>query len=128
MPTSAYMANSDKTLGEMIRDARVALDMSLRDLAKKLEISPSYISDIENDRRVPSEEVMSPLALTLRLDLDDLMARAGRMGDQAERYMKRHPTAGVLFRRISDKRLPEEQLQRLLRTVDGMEPKKKIDR
>ncbi len=121
------MANTDKTMGEVIRDARVAADLSLRDLSKKLDISPSYISDIENDRRVPSEEVMVQLAEALNLSFNDLMARAGRVGDQAQRYLKLHPTAGALFRRISDKRLPEEQLQKLLRTVDNMEPKKKGD-
>jgi len=119
------MANSDKTMGEVIRDARLAADLSLRDLAKKLEISPSYISDIENDRRVPSEEVMVQLADTLKLNFNDLMARAGRVGEQAERYLKHHPTAGVLFRRISDKRLAEEELQKLLRAVESMEAKKK---
>jgi transcriptional regulator with XRE-family HTH domain len=122
------MANtSDKTLGEVIRDARVAAEMSLRDLSNKLDISPSYISDIENDRRVPSEQVMHQLADALKVSFDDLMARAGRVGDEAERYLKHHPTAGVLFRRISDKRLPEELLKKLLRSVEQMEPKKKGD-
>ncbi len=120
------MANSsDKTIGEVIRDARMAADLSLRDLSKKLELSPSYISDIENDRRVPSEEVMAQLADLLKLDFNDLTARGGRVGDRAERYLKNHPTAGALFRRMSDKRLPEEELQKLLRTVENMEPKKK---
>ncbi len=119
------MANTDKTIGETIRDARSAADLSLRDLSKELGISPSYLSDIENDRRVPSEEVVTQLATSLKLNFNDLMARAGRVGDQAERYLKHHPTAGVLFRRISDKRLPEDQLQKLLRAVENMEPKKK---
>ncbi len=119
------MANTTgKTMGEVVREARLAADLSLRDLAKKLEISASYISDIENDRRVPSEKVMVQLARTLKLHFNDLMARAGRVGDQAERYLRHHPTAGVLFRRISDKRLPEEELQKLLRAVEDTEPKK----
>ena len=44
---------ADKTLGEVIRDARIAKDgMKLRELARLLEVTPSYVSDIENDRRV----------------------------------------------------------------------------
>lgn len=115
------MANTDaRTLGEVLRDARVSAELTLRDLAKKLEITPSYISDIENDRRVPSEDVLARLAAELKLTFDDLMARAGRVGDQAERYMKQNPAAGVLFRRISERRLPEEDLQKLLTQVEKM--------
>jgi transcriptional regulator with XRE-family HTH domain len=119
------MANTDgRTLGEVLRDARVAADLTLRDLAKKLAITPSYISDIENDRRVPSEDVLERIASELKLKFDELMARAGRVGDQAEKYMKRHPSAGVLFRRISERRLPEEDLRKLLTQVEEMGTKK----
>jgi len=119
------MADTDgRSLGDVVRNKRVELDISLRDLAKKLAIAPSYLSDIENDRRVPSEDVLERLAAELKLKLDDLMARAGRFGDEAERYMKQHPTAGVLFRRISDKRLPDEDLKKLLSTVEKMGTKK----
>lgn len=119
------MANNDaRTLGEVLRDARVSADLTLRDLAKKLDITPSYISDIENDRRVPSEDVLQRLASELNLKFDELMARAGRVGDQAERYMKQNPAAGVLFRRISERRLPEEDLKKLLSQVEKMGAKK----
>lgn len=122
---AANMANTTgRTLGELLREARTAADLSLRDLAKKLSISPSYISDIENDRRVPSEEVLRDLANTFGLNFDDLMAMAGRVGDQTERYLRHHPTAGILFRRISDKHLPEKDLQQLVNAVEQMGKKK----
>lgn len=119
------MADTDgRSLGEVLRSKRVETDISLRDLAKRLGLAPSYLSDIENDRRVPSEDVLQRIAAELNLKFDDLMARAGRFGDDAERYMKQHPTAGALFRRISDKRLPDEDLKRLLTTVERMGTKK----
>ena len=119
------MADTDgRSLGEVLRSRRVETDVSLRDLAKKLGLAPSYVSDIENDRRVPSEDVLQRLAAELGLRFDDLMARAGRFGDDAERYMKQHPAAGALFRRISDKRLPDEDLKKLLTTVEKMGTKK----
>jgi transcriptional regulator with XRE-family HTH domain len=118
------MADIDGSLGEVVRSARVGVGSSLRDLAKKLEIAPSYLSDIENDRRVPSEDVLARLAAELDLKVDDLMARAGRFGHETERYVKQHPTAGVLFRRISSKRLPDADLKKLLTAVDKMGTKK----
>jgi transcriptional regulator with XRE-family HTH domain len=122
---AANMANMNgATLGEVVHNARIKLGLKLREVTTKLDITPSYLSDIENDRRVPSEDVLGRLAAFLSLDVDDLMAMAGRVGDQAERYLKHHPTAGVLFRRISDKGLQEDQLQDLLRKVDKLSGKK----
>jgi transcriptional regulator with XRE-family HTH domain len=66
------MANSD-SLGDVLREARVKIDLSLHDLAKKLHLSPSYISDLENTRRVPTKEVLGRLADVLGLKMDNLM-------------------------------------------------------
>lgn len=114
-----------QTLGEILRDARVKSEVTLRDLAKTLDLAPSYLSDIENDRRVPSEEVLHRLAEVLQLRFDNLMALAGRVGDDAERYLKKHPAVGALFRRISDKRLSDEDLKKLNSVVEKMGSKKR---
>jgi len=107
-------------LGDVIRSARLAADLSLRDLTKRVSVTPSYLSDIENDRRVPSQEVLSAIADVLQLDLDHLMALAGRLGDEAERFLKRHPTAGVLFRKISDRNLSEDELRTLVQETERL--------
>jgi transcriptional regulator with XRE-family HTH domain len=114
---SAYMANDNRTLGEVIHDARVKLKLSLRDVTKKLDITPSYLSDIENDRRIPSEEVLAKLAGLLHLDFDDLMARAGRFGENAVRYMMKTPAAGVLFRRLAEGQASRETVEKLIKVA-----------
>lgn len=118
------MANTNTTLGEIIRKARVAVGRSLRDLAKGLDITPSYQSDIENDRRVPSEEVLKKIAELLSLNYEELMALAGRFGEDAERYLRRHPTAGALFRKLSETNAPEDVLRKMLREAEDFERKK----
>ena len=75
------MANGAQSLGNAIREGRVAKDMTLRELARELRISPSYLSDIENDRRVPAEDILRRIAELLNLSFDDLMALAGRFGE-----------------------------------------------
>jgi transcriptional regulator with XRE-family HTH domain len=112
------MTNDNRTLGEIIHDARAKLELSLRDVTKRLGITPSYLSDIENDRRVPSEEVLRKLADHLSLDQDDLMARAGRFGESAVRYMMKMPSAGVLFRRLADEHAPGETLEKLIKVAN----------
>lgn len=122
------MADPEETLGEHLRQARLDRDLGLRELAKELDITPSYLSDIENDRRVPSEEVLRAISARLKLDFDELMARAARFGEDAERYLKRHPAAAALFRKIADRRLSDEQLKELLTSVDRLGKKGKRGR
>lgn len=111
---------SRATLGQQIRDARVAADLTLRELARRIERAPSYLNDIEHDRRIPSEVVLRTIAAELKLDTDLLLAAAGRVGEGAEQYMRSNPTAGVLFRRVSGAGLDEQDLKRLLAQAENM--------
>jgi transcriptional regulator with XRE-family HTH domain len=114
-----------RTLGEVIRSQRLETGVSLRSLAKDLSVTPSYLSDIENDRRVPAESVVKRIADVLGLDFDDLMARGGRLGEQAERYLRQQPLAGLLLREIARHRLTEAELQGLIRAVKALGQKRK---
>ncbi len=112
--------HAGETLGKQIRDARVAADLSLREFARRLGRAPSYMNDIEHDRRVPSETVVLQISSELGLDADRLLAAAGRVGEGAEQFMKSNPTAGVLFRKVSDAGLDEGDLKRLLQQAQKM--------
>jgi transcriptional regulator with XRE-family HTH domain len=120
------MANShdNTTLGMVIRDARVKGGRSLRELAKLLDITPSYQSDIENDRRVPAEEVLKRTAELLGLNFEELMALAGRLGDDAERYLRRQPAAGALFRKLTETNAPEDLLRKMIKEAEELKRKK----
>lgn len=113
------------TLGEFIRTARTARGMRLRELGRQLDLAPSYISDIENDRRIPSEDVLRRISEVLELDFEDLMARAGRFGTGAERYLRRSPAATTLFRRIHEENLTDEEIRRLMHGIDTLRPPEK---
>jgi transcriptional regulator with XRE-family HTH domain len=108
-----------QTLGSMIRTAREDKG-TLRSVAQQLHITPSYLSDIELDRRVPSEDTLRRLAGMLNLSFDDLMVYAGRVGECTHRYIERHPTATKLLRHIAAADLSEAQLQELIRRVDEL--------
>lgn len=121
-------AHTGKTLGQVIRVARVAAGKSLREFARIVGITPSYQSDIENDRRIPSEDVLKKIAGLLTLDFEALMALGGRFGEDAERYLRRHPTAGALFRKLSETNAPEDVLRKMLREAEELERKKEEDK
>jgi len=112
-------SRSNKTLGAQIREARLRAEIPLRELARRLERAPSYLNDIEHDRRVPSEAVLVRICAELpELDLERLLAAAGRVGEGAAEYLKANPTAGVLFRKVSGAGLSELHLKELLDKTD----------
>lgn len=105
------------TLGEWLRDARIAKGVSLRSVAAQLEITPSYLSDIENDRRTPAEDVLRKLTEAVGVDFEDAMALAGRFGEVAERYIKRQPGAVRLMRQVSAANLSAADLEEIIGLV-----------
>ncbi len=111
-----------KSLGDRIKEARVEARLTLRGMAKVLGLSPSYLNDIEYNRRTPSDDVLQKIADLLGLDRDELLAAAGRVGigKDAEQYIRENPSAGVLFRRVTHERLPEAELKKLIEHVDDL--------
>lgn len=115
----------DSSLGDVIRMARTAKGLSLRGLADVLAIAPSYLSDIENDRRVPAEDILIRIADVLELEIDQLMVLAGRFGAETERYLKKQPDAVLLFRRISQANLNADDLRELADEISQREARPK---
>jgi HTH-type transcriptional regulator, competence development regulator len=108
------------TLGLRIREARRNKELGLREVARHLDRTPSYISDIENDRRTPSEDVIRQLADELDLEFEELMALAGRLGSDADRYLRRRPAATTLFRRIYESDLSDAEIQKLVQRAEKL--------
>lgn len=102
-------------IGETIREARKAKSLGLREVARQMEFTPSYLSDIEHDRRVPAEDVLHRLAALLGLDGGELMVQAGRLGAECEAYIKRQPEAMRLIRCIAQANLDADELKALTR-------------
>jgi transcriptional regulator with XRE-family HTH domain len=110
-----------ETFGDRIRLARARERMTLRDLGGRAGTTASYLSDIENDRRIPSEPLVRRLAEILALDPDDLLAAAGRLGDETDRYLRRTPEAGILLRRMSAKNVGPSVIKRILQETPELE-------
>ena len=65
-----------QTVGQRIRAAREALGASLVNVATAAGISPSYLSQLEQDEREPALSIAARLARALRISLDDLASGA----------------------------------------------------
>jgi transcriptional regulator with XRE-family HTH domain len=61
------------TMGDRIREVRLAHGMSLRTLADRLGVSPSLISQVETGRAMPSVSTLYAIASELGISLDELL-------------------------------------------------------
>lgn len=62
------------SLGDKLRQIREAQNIPLRDLAVGVQVSPSYISDIERGNRNPANVTLNRIANYLNVPLSDLDA------------------------------------------------------
>lgn len=111
--------------GDYLRQRREALratspDFSLRRVAGRIGVQPSYLSKIERgDEPPPTEERVRALARELDEDADILLALAGRVSGDLQEIIRRRPKLmGDLLRQL--KSLPDHAVVRIVREVrDG---------
>ncbi len=60
-------------LGERLQQRRVLINMSQKEVASKIGVSPSIISNYENGERTPSIENLISLASLYRCSTDSLL-------------------------------------------------------
>ncbi len=66
-----------ESLGDYLKEQRVASRLSLRQLAQQAGVSNPYLSQIERGLRKPSAEVLQQIAKALRISAEQLYIRAG---------------------------------------------------
>lgn len=60
------------TFGEYMRGKRLSQKMTLRNFSKLVDISPSFVSALENDDKpAPSDDTLKKIAVVLKLDVVD---------------------------------------------------------
>jgi transcriptional regulator with XRE-family HTH domain len=104
-----------KTLGEFIRAKRDETDLSLRELARQLEISPPFLSDMELGKRYPSEPVMAKLAEFFHIPIEELKLLDHRESlSDLKRLLEQNSNLNVAFRTaiedVKDGTISPEQL------------------
>ena len=88
------MVSGKGKFGAFIRRKREALDpkVGLRVMAKKIGVSPTYLSKVERDEfPPPAEDKVIAIAESLDLDVDVLLARAGKVSSDLTQIIREHP-------------------------------------
>lgn len=100
------MTGANQMFGAFIRSKREAQEIGLREMAKMIGVSPTYLSKIERDEFTPpTEEKVLAIAKILDCDPDELLAMAGRVPSDLADIIKRRPV----------------EISALLRTVKGLD-------
>ena len=103
-----------------MRRRREELDLSLRELAKQLDCSPAFISDIELGRRYPSDKVLSDIARVLKTKVEELRALDVRAPiDDIKRITQNDPTFALAFRTVIDKKITADELLDFIKKKEG---------
>ncbi len=91
-----------KTLGQVIRGTRLAQDISLREFAKKIGVTPPHVCDIEKDRRNPTDRVLKEIAKVLRISYEELQSMNGWIDPDLKDWAQRNPAVGAMLRTMRE--------------------------
>jgi transcriptional regulator with XRE-family HTH domain len=105
-----------ESLGQRIRKKREEKQLGLREMARKVNISPTYLSRVETEeeRTPPGEETLRAIAAVLETSFDDLMHLAGRVPSDVGDMIKRDPDLPHFLRSAKQQGLTGKSLGELL--------------
>src|SRR5215471_3302438 len=104
-----------KGFGALVRREREAKEIGLREMAKKIGVSPTYLSKIERDEfDPPAEDKVRKIAEIIGRDPDELLALAGRVASDLTKIIRQRPREMADFLRAA-KELPAGDIARLVR-------------
>jgi transcriptional regulator with XRE-family HTH domain len=92
---------SGKKFGALLRREREAKEIGLREMAKMIGVSPTYLSKVERgDFPPPAEDRVKQIARVIDYDADALLALAGRISsDITETFSRPRISPGWHLRR-----------------------------
>lgn len=117
------MSADRQSFGKMLREKRIAKGYSLRKFAEMANISPTYLSQVEQDKveRPPTVERVRKMAELLGENTTQWIAMAGRLPDNMAADMadiiKREPEAMPALLRAA-KGLTAQQLRELAEQLE----------
>lgn len=124
------------TFGVRVRDFRLAMKLSQRELAERVAkrlkeddrrgFDFTYLSKIENDRLPPpSTPAILALAAELEADSDELLALAGKTPPDVGSELQKREGARVFFRSATNQNLSEADWLRLQAYLEKMRKEEK---
>ncbi len=115
------MTSRPKRFGTFIRREREASDLGLREMAKMIGVSPTYLSKIERDEfPPPAEDKVIKIAEIIGSDADELLALAGKVSSELTQIIREHPREMAALVRGTQGMSEEEMRESIQLIVDKM--------
>ena len=120
--------NHSETFGSYIRRLRIKQDIGQRELAKKIGVAPSYLNDIEKEKRTaPKNEQIKKLSTILKADLSTMYDLAGNskqtIASDIEEFIKDNPNIISLIRTVKESKISNEEIRQLEKKMNKSETK-----
>jgi len=117
------MKQRREKFGALVRREREAKEIGLREMAKKIGVSPTYLSKIERgDFDPPAEAKVRRIAEIIDHDPDELLALAGRVASDLTEIIRQRPRQMADFLRAA-KGLTADEIARLAREAQKAKEK-----
>ena len=82
----------DKTFGTLVRQLRAQIGYSLRELARRVDLSPNFLSKMELGHfPPPGEQIIVLIAETLDQNKDEMLALAGKVSSDLIEIILQRP-------------------------------------
>lgn len=108
-----------ETFGHILNRLRLDAGIGLRELARLVNKSAGYLSDVENNHvPPPSEEVILTIAAALNVDKNQLLKAAQKMDPELTYYVAREPQAADFLRMAKDKGYNSRDWEKLSQLAD----------
>jgi len=118
------MTKKQQTFGQALREKRVAKKLSLRKFAELVGVSPTYLSQVEQDNvDPPTADRVKRIAELLGENSDEWTALAGRVPGDLPAIIQEKTQVPDLLRAVQG--LTAEQLRRLTENAERMQKEKK---
>ncbi|HEJ83527.1 MAG TPA: helix-turn-helix domain-containing protein [Desulfobacteraceae bacterium] len=89
---------------DILRDLRLEAGVGLRELARRINKSPGYLSDVQNGRTAPpSEKIIVEMARALNMDKQRLLAAARKVDPELSQYMAQQPRVADFLRTAKER-------------------------
>jgi transcriptional regulator with XRE-family HTH domain len=108
------MPDHTDTFGKLLRSFRLKAGLGLRELARLIDKSPGYLSDVELENvPPPSEETIVQIANALNVEKKALLSSAKKVDPELSEYVAEQPQAADFLRMAKDQEFDGDDWDRL---------------
>ena len=99
-------------LGEQVRQWRIERGLGLREFARRVGLSPTFVSKFERGEfKPPGEEKLLEMARVLEKDRDEILALANKVSSDLPEIIRQNPREMADFLRAARDLEPEQIIE-----------------